>query len=82
MNTTTLLSTKCQIVLPKAIRQQLKLKPGMRVSIQAIDDKSAIMTTQPEDYVAALRGLGKDVWKKLGGTDKYLKQERASWGKR
>ena len=82
LSTTLLLSQKCQIVLPKAIREQLGLKAGMRVSIQAIDEKNAIITAQPEDYVVAMRGLGKNIWKKLDGTDRYLKRERASWGKR
>ena len=74
-------SQKCQVVIPKLIRQQIKLGPRMAISIQAIDDHSAIITTQPINYAKAMRGLGKNVWKKLGGTEKYLKQERASWGK-
>lgn len=79
-NTTLLLSQKCQVVIPRSIRQQLKLKPGMRVSIQAIDDKSAIITTQPEDYVEALSGLGAETWKKLGGVN-YINKLRKEWDK-
>ena len=57
------------------------LKAGAVVYVQAIDDHHAIITKQPEDYVAAMRGLGKDVWKKLGGGQAYLKRERAAWDK-
>lgn len=81
MNTTTLLlSKKCQVVIPKAIRQRLSLKGGMRISIQAIDNHNAIITTQPKDYVEALSGLGADVWKKLGGVN-YIKKLRKEWDK-
>jgi hypothetical protein len=31
------------------------------------------------DYVKALRGLGRDVWRELGGAEKYIHKERASW---
>ncbi|MBI2415726.1 MAG: AbrB/MazE/SpoVT family DNA-binding domain-containing protein [Candidatus Kerfeldbacteria bacterium] len=81
MNTTTvLLSQKCQIVVPKAIRQRLKLKAGMRISMDAIDNHHAIITTQPKNYTDALSGLGADVWKKLGGV-RHLKKLRKEWDK-
>lgn len=82
MNTiTTTLSTKYQLVIPKAIRKQMGLKAGAIVYVQAIDDRHAMITKQPEDYVEALSGLGKEMWKKLGGGDAYLKRERASWNR-
>lgn len=34
-----------------------------------------------KSYVEMLRGLGKEVWRSLGGADTYIKQERASWEK-
>lgn len=80
--TTTTLSTKYQIVIPQAIRSQMGLKAGATVYMQAIDDRHAIITKKPIDYVEALSGLGKDMWKKLGGGDAYLKRERASWDKK
>jgi len=34
-----------------------------------------------KNYVEMLKGLGKEVWRSLGGADSYIKQERASWEK-
>lgn len=78
---TTKLSGKYQIVVPKAIREQLKLKAGMFVALHPIDDDRAILVKHPADYVKALKGLGKDLWKELGGGAQYLRKERASWQK-
>ena len=76
------LSTKHQIVIPKEIREKLKLKNGQRISIYPIDEDTAMILKEPVDPVKALEGLGADIWKKLGGTDKYIREERASWGDR
>lgn len=35
---------------------------------------------RPKSYTQALEGLGAEVWRELGGTDAYIKGERASWG--
>ncbi len=79
---TSKLSEKYQIVIPKAVRQRLGLKSGMFITLRAIDRERAVLIKQPTDYVQALEGLGKDVWKLLGGGEKYIKQERATWLKR
>lgn len=81
MDIITTLSSKFQIVIPKAIRKQMGLKPGDKVYMEAIDQNRAILMKEPADYLDALDGLGKDVWKKLGGTKKYLRKERAAWNK-
>lgn len=79
---TATISSKYQIVIPKQVREHLKLKKGTKVSISSIDQESALITKQPVDYVKALEGLGADIWQALGGTDKYIREERASWGDR
>ena len=79
--TVTKLSKKSQMVVPKNVRQRLKLAPGAHVSLYPIDDNHAILVKYPEDPVKALKGLGKDVWKALGGAQKYIEQERNSWEK-
>ena len=33
---------------------------------------------RPESYTDFLSGLGKDMWKSVGGTD-YIRQERDEW---
>jgi hypothetical protein len=34
---------------------------------------------QPKDYAQYTRGLGKEMWAKLGGGEKFLREERESW---
>ena len=79
MANTTTLSQKFQVVVPKEVREKMNLKKGMRVYMYPVDDYHAILVKKPEDYVEALKGLGKEVWDSLGGADNYIKEERASW---
>jgi len=76
------LSKKYQVVIPREIRRKLGLEAGSTISLYPLDDKRAVLVKQPKDYVAALEGLGADIWKSLGGADNYIKEERASWGDR
>lgn len=75
------ISSKYQIVIPKQVRKQLELSVGSQVSVYPIDEYKAIIVKKPDDIVTAMRGLGKEVWQALGGTEKYIKRERASWKK-
>ncbi|MDZ4221468.1 MAG: AbrB/MazE/SpoVT family DNA-binding domain-containing protein [Patescibacteria group bacterium] len=80
----TILSSKHQIVIPKAIRERMKLKAGMGVTLYPLDDNRAVLVKQPKSYVEALSGLGKEVWESLGGTEKYIKEmreDRDLWSK-
>lgn len=78
---TTTLSTKYQIVIPKAVRKSMGLHVGEEVSLHLVDKNRAVLVRSDTDSVSALAGLGKDVWQSLGGTEKYIKTERASWKK-
>ncbi|MBI4049705.1 MAG: AbrB/MazE/SpoVT family DNA-binding domain-containing protein [Candidatus Doudnabacteria bacterium] len=78
----TTLSSKYQIVVPKEVRRKLNLKSGTQVNVYPIDENRAVIVKRPKSYADALRGLGKEVWQTLGGTEKYLKGERASWDKK
>ncbi|OGL88807.1 hypothetical protein A3I42_04015 [Candidatus Uhrbacteria bacterium RIFCSPLOWO2_02_FULL_49_11] len=75
------LSQKYQIVVPREVRDRLRLKAGAKIMIHPLDDTRAVLTKHPTDYVQALQGLGKEVWQSLGGTDTYILQERSSWDK-
>ncbi len=79
MNTAKL-SAKYQVVIPREVRRKMRLEKGSRVSWYPLDDERVVLTRQARDPVVALRGLGKDLWRSLGGV-KYLEQERSSWGK-
>ena len=73
------LSRKYQIVVPKEIRKKMNLESGENIAIYSIDAKRAIIVKQSNNPVAALEGLGSEIWRKLGGGQKYLKEERKSW---
>ena len=75
----TTVSTKYQIVIPKDVRNRLDIAPGMELAIEVLDRNRAVVHTKKISSVQALQGLGKDVWKTLGGGDAYLKQERTTW---
>ncbi len=75
------LSSKYQIVIPRDVRRAMHLTAGTRIWIQSIDSDRAILVKEPADHVKSMKGMGKDVWKKLGGGASYLKNERAVWDK-
>jgi AbrB family looped-hinge helix DNA binding protein len=76
------LSQKYQIVVPREVRKKMGLQAGSRLHLYPVDEKSALLLKHPENYVEALKGLGGDIWRKLGGANRYIKQERVSWGKK
>lgn len=76
------LSRKYQIVVPKEVREKLNLQAGNEVVVYPVDEQRAMIVKQPKSYADALEGLGQEVWRALGGTEKYIKQERASWDKK
>ena len=76
---TTTLSKKYQIVIPRDVRKRMGLSVGEAVTVHSLDDGRAILVKHSADPVQALKGLGKGVWKNLGGTRAYIKRERAAW---
>lgn len=51
----------------------------MKVTWYPLDEDRMVVVKRSVDPVKALRGLGKEVWAALGGTEKYIRQERDSW---
>ena len=76
------LSRKYQIVVPKEVRKKMNLRVGERVAVYGVDENRAMLVRRPKSYADALQGLGKEVWEALGGADKYIREERASWDKK
>ena len=66
------LSSKNQIVIPRAAREALGVKAGSRLLV-VVRNGTVILTTKPKDYAEAIRGLAKPY------PGKYLNEERESW---
>lgn len=69
------LSSKYQIVIPKAIRKQLYLKPGQKLRIRK--NKSGSLTIEPNSVVDQYYGSMKGAWGK--NSDKHLQELRDEW---
>jgi AbrB family looped-hinge helix DNA binding protein len=55
---TVTLSSKYQLVLPKAARERLGLRPGMRITVI---DKGGVLFLVPERPTRAYRGIAKGI---------------------
>lgn len=72
------LSARNQMVLPKAAREALGIKPGGRVLVIVENDQVRLLP-EPDNWTDYIYGLGGDVWAALGGGEQFLQEERASW---
>jgi AbrB family looped-hinge helix DNA binding protein len=68
----TTISPKYQIVIPKAVRKQLNLKPGQKMRVEAASDGSIIARSANEP-------MGLDELSKYAGS---LDTAKTAWGKR
>lgn len=64
-------SSKYQVVIPKAVRKQLSIKPGQKVRVSATPDGRIIL--EKDDVIDV-----KAVLKKYAGS---IKHEDTEWGK-
>jgi AbrB family looped-hinge helix DNA binding protein len=48
------LSPKYQVVIPKAVRELLRLKPGQKIQVLAFEDRIELIPVQP---VGKMRGF-------------------------
>lgn len=67
------LSSKNQIVIPRAARKALRLKPGDKILIVVREDRVLVLQ-KPKSHAAAIRGLGRSSY-----PEGYLDKERNSW---
>lgn len=68
------LSSKNQIVLPKAARTAMHVKAGDQLVVVMVKGNITLLIPKPKSYVATLAGSGKGVYPK-----NYLKNERRAW---
>lgn len=78
METVLTLNEKSQVVISKAIRKSLGLKPGDQLAAVIEDDK-IILRPKPKNAARRLRGLGKGTWRSRAKIDSYIEKLRDEW---
>ena len=69
------ISSKYQVVIPKAVRETLHLRPDDAL-IFLVDGETVIVRPKPSNFSKALQGLHRELWP---DPDAWLETERASW---
>jgi len=77
MPQTVKVSSRNQIALPSEARKKLGIRPGDRLLVE-VQDGVLVLIPQPEDYVATMAGLHREVWEDVDA-DAYLNDERDAW---
>ena len=67
------MSAKYQVVIPKAVRESLKLRPRDEL-LFLVDGDMVILHPQPASFTEAIRGLHRDLWP--DDPDAWLEEER------
>ena len=70
-------SSRYQISIPRIARERLNIQSGDRLLVD-VQDGLLILTPQPQDCVAHLAGLHREVWADLD-TTAYLDEQREAW---
>lgn len=67
------------VLIPNDVLEIIRTKLGEEVLLVYDEDtKELALIKKPESFTNALRGLGKEMWKSVGGAD-YINQERKTW---
>jgi AbrB family looped-hinge helix DNA binding protein len=69
------MSSKYQIVIPKAVRESLHLRPQDAL-LFLVEGDTVIVRPRPSSFSDALLGLHRELWPDPDG---WLEQERAAW---
>ena len=81
MNLATL-GTKYQVVIPKKVRKTMKgLNPGIKVSIIPIDEYTATLKIEPNNWVERTAGIATEAWKNINPITE-LEKGRDEWEER
>ena len=70
-------SSRYQVAVPRIAREKLNIQSGDRLLVD-VQDGVLILIPQPQDYVAHLAGLHKEIWADVD-TTAYLEEEREAW---
>lgn len=71
---------KYQVVIPKAVRRKIGLRPGDLVEVAQKRDAIVVRKANPL-AVDRYAGILKGVYDEYGGSEAYLEAERNSWDK-
>ena len=72
------ISTKHQIVVPSAVRRELHLEPGDRLTVE-VREGEIVLRPRPAKASERLRGLGKGLY---GDPVEYIRRLRDEWEER
>ena len=67
---------KYQIVIPRAVRESLQLRPDDTLLFLVSGD-SVILRARPASFTEAMRGLHKEIWPAEPAD--WLEKERGTW---
>lgn len=74
------LSSKNQIVIPKALREYAGLRSGDEILISGAGG-GLLICKRPDNYTEHMLGLGRELWENVDPAE-YIKKLRSSWKKR
>lgn len=77
MTTTVKVSSRNQIVIPSEARRALGIEPGDHL-IVSVRDGLLVMIPKPDNILAHLRGLHKEIWADVD-VEEYINEERDAW---
>ena len=69
------IGARYQVVIPKAVREALNLRPKDTL-LFIIDDDTVLLRPRPARFTDALLGLHRELWP---DPDTWLEDERALW---
>ncbi|MCW5570896.1 MAG: AbrB/MazE/SpoVT family DNA-binding domain-containing protein [Steroidobacteraceae bacterium] len=75
MKTVVTLSSKYQVVVPRAAREAMSLSAGDELLVLCKPDRVVLMA-KPASFRAKTAGLHREMWR---GATAYLKDERDDW---
>ena len=80
METTLIVSSQGQVVIPSKARELLGIKAGSQLRLKVTKGKipTATLTPKPENWVEFYAGLGKGLY---GNVDKYVKKQKNNWNR-
>lgn len=71
------ISSKYQVVIPKAVRESLHLQPQDTL-LFLLDGDRVVLLPRPASFTQVMQGLHQQLWP---DPDEWLEKERSSWEK-